>query len=332
MVIKERRRKLNIHNISDNKGNNIEGYQSIADAVINHFEELFKDEEIRGRFRILDKVPQVVTEDMNTMVIVRPTAQEVTNAINNIKPNSAPGPDGFGTKFFQTCIDIILLDIHNVVLEFFDGAHVPRIGKILPDIISPNQSGFIQGRSITDNVLLAQELLLSIMLNKLIVDDNYSGYYRPKKGPSITHLAFADDIIIFTSGKPSDIRKILKLTTIYENVSGQLIKENKSCVAFASKANLKVIHRLTHLTKMNRKEWPLKYLGCPLFVGRMKINYFSEMVNSITSRIQSWHAKFLSKGGKIVLIKHVLSTMPVRLLAVMKPPKGTFEQIQGAMT
>ncbi|XP_059295601.1 uncharacterized protein LOC132048939 [Lycium ferocissimum] len=55
------------------------------------------------------------------------------------------------------------------------------------------------------------------------------------------------------------------------------------------------------------------------------------MVNSITSRIHSWHAKFLSKGGEIVLIKHVLSAMPVHLLAAMKPPKGTFEQIKGAM-
>ncbi|VFQ75956.1 unnamed protein product [Cuscuta campestris] len=33
-----------------------------------------------------------------------------------------------------------------------------RLAKVLPKIISPNQSGFIKGRSITENVLLAQEL------------------------------------------------------------------------------------------------------------------------------------------------------------------------------
>lgn len=34
-----------------------------------------------------------------------------------------------------------------------------RLAKILPDIISNNQSGFIVGRLISDNIPLAQELI-----------------------------------------------------------------------------------------------------------------------------------------------------------------------------
>lgn len=37
-----------------------------------------------------------------------------------------------------------------------------RIANILPEYISPNQSGFIRGRSITENVLLAQEIIKDI--------------------------------------------------------------------------------------------------------------------------------------------------------------------------
>lgn len=37
-----------------------------------------------------------------------------------------------------------------------------RITSVLPCIISPNQGGFVQGRSIFDNILLAQELAQSI--------------------------------------------------------------------------------------------------------------------------------------------------------------------------
>ncbi|XP_059277935.1 uncharacterized protein LOC132032181 [Lycium ferocissimum] len=141
-------------------------------------------------------------------------------------------------------------------------------------------------------------------------------------GPSITHLAFADDMILFASGKPSDIRKVMKILTVYEDVSGQQVNKLKSCVAMAPKASVELIHRTRHLTGLHRKDWPIKCLGCPLFVGRMKIIYFSEMVHNITKRIHTWHARFLSKGGKIVLIKHVLLAMPVHLLAAMKPPKA----------
>ena len=37
-----------------------------------------------------------------------------------------------------------------------------RIANILPEYISPNQSGFIRGRSITENVLLAHEIIKDI--------------------------------------------------------------------------------------------------------------------------------------------------------------------------
>jgi len=34
-----------------------------------------------------------------------------------------------------------------------------RMGVLLPSVISQNQSGFVKGRSITENVLLAQEII-----------------------------------------------------------------------------------------------------------------------------------------------------------------------------
>lgn len=37
-----------------------------------------------------------------------------------------------------------------------------RIVEVLPKIISPTQSGFVKGRSITENILLAQEIIRDI--------------------------------------------------------------------------------------------------------------------------------------------------------------------------
>ncbi|XP_070029287.1 uncharacterized protein [Nicotiana sylvestris] len=59
---------------------------------------------------------------------------------------------------------------------------------------------------------------------------------------------------------------------------------------------------------MEHKEFPIKYLGCPLYVG--------------------WHTKFLSTSGRAILIRHVLLALPVHLLAAIHPPKGVLNQIE----
>ncbi|KAK3212078.1 hypothetical protein Dsin_016784 [Dipteronia sinensis] len=38
---------------------------------------------------------------------------------------------------------------------------IERIKGLLPKVISPTQSAFVEGRKITDNVLLAQKLLIN---------------------------------------------------------------------------------------------------------------------------------------------------------------------------
>lgn len=79
---------------------------------------------------------------------------------------------------------------------------------------------------------------------------------------------------------------------------------------------------------MQQQALLIKYLGCPLFAERQKISYYSEMINKVTSRVRGWHARLLSLGGKVVLIKHVLLSMPMHLISTLQPPKGVLVQIE----
>lgn len=42
----------------------------------------------------------------------------------------------------------------------------------------------------------------------------------------------------------------------------------------------------------------------------------------------NWSSKLLSMGAKIVLIESILSSLPVYLLYIFKPPKGVIVQIE----
>lgn len=49
-----------------------------------------------------------------------------------------------------------------------------------------------------------------------------------KRGPQINHLAYADDIAIFTSGNSKSVEMIMKQIHRYERASGQKVNEEKS--------------------------------------------------------------------------------------------------------
>lgn len=50
----------------------------------------------------------------------------------------------------------------NIIGKFFAKLLSSRLNKLLPKSISFNQSGFVKGRSITDNLLLAQKIIQDI--------------------------------------------------------------------------------------------------------------------------------------------------------------------------
>lgn len=62
----------------------------------------------------------------------------------------------------------------------------------------------------------------------LHLDPQYHGFYMQPKGPQVNQPSFADDVIIFTSGKKCTLKLIIKTLATYEKVSGQLINRNKS--------------------------------------------------------------------------------------------------------
>ena len=47
----------------------------------------------------------------------------------------------------------------NVIYKFIAKALANRLKKLLSKVISPNQSAFIQGRAITDSILISTEIL-----------------------------------------------------------------------------------------------------------------------------------------------------------------------------
>lgn len=146
-----------------------------------------------------------------------------------------------------------------------------------------------------------------------------------RAGPQINHLSFADDSIIFTTGRRNTLKLVMQTLAFYEVTSGQMISKNKSHFVLPDHVFPSTILRIKDLTGIKQTHNPITYLGCPIYIIRQKISYYNGLVCSVASKIAGWHSKLLSYRGRYVLIKYVLYSMPLHILSTYISPKSTLK-------
>ncbi|PNX99831.1 ribonuclease H, partial [Trifolium pratense] len=98
-----------------------------------------------------DVIPKLVTNEVNAVLTMLPSHDEVRAAVFALNKDSAPGPDGFGAFFYQHYWDIVKKDVISAVLEFFTSSWIlpgfnSNIIALLPK--TPNASSIDQYRPI----------------------------------------------------------------------------------------------------------------------------------------------------------------------------------------
>ncbi|KAL0305368.1 UNVERIFIED_CONTAM: hypothetical protein Scaly_2987400 [Sesamum calycinum] len=134
-------------------------------------------------------------------LIIQGGNREIKDAAFDIAEDSAPGPDGYTAGFFKASWSVVGKEVSEAVSEFF------RTGKLL------KQNAFVPGRSISDNILLAQELLAestqSLISVSLEVQTN-------------TGSMFADDVLVFCKADIPSITVIKDTLCEFAELSGRL--------------------------------------------------------------------------------------------------------------
>ena len=207
-VIRGKRKRMFINKLMDDCGAWIHGEENIAKEACDYYKGIFSSNNDKIQEEILQCINHRTTQQQNDELDKIPTEDEVKRIIMSMNPNSSPGPDGFGGKFYQECFEIIKDDLMSVIKSFYTGNIMPRymshaclvllpkvehpnrlkyyrpislsnfinkiISKILsnrllsvlPSMVSHNQSGFVKGRSISENIILAQEIIHGMKLPK----------------------------------------------------------------------------------------------------------------------------------------------------------------------
>ncbi|KAG6466651.1 hypothetical protein ZIOFF_075555 [Zingiber officinale] len=311
------------------------------------------------------------------------------------------------------------ISLCNVSYKIISKLMAQRMASVIGKVISPTQSGFVPGRLISDNILMAQELdhklnyhtrggnlILKLDMAKaydrvqwgvlfrvmaafgfsesviafirrcvtsswfsVLVNGQLSGFFRSQRGlrqgdpispflfilaaelfsrglealfaaypgmayaigcdMRVSHLAYADDVVIFLNGSLDCVRRGKSFLDRYEAQTGQAINAGKSSFFPSRCISDRRRQQIAAVTGFGLGERPMLYLGVPIISGNKRTVHFAPLLAKIQRKFQGWNLSRLSHGGRLTLIQSVLSSLPVYLLQVTQPPLEVLKKLEG---
>ena len=159
-------------------------------------------------------------------------------------------------------------------------------------------------------------------LNALIKTAEIKGLLQPFGASAIQERIFlyADDVILFTSPQQQNLVATQSILDIFAFASGLKTNPHK-CAITPICCNLEDTARIICFLNEVLQAFPIKYLGIPLSVKKLKKTDLQPLVDKIIVGLPPWKASMLTKAGRTVLVKVKLSAIPVHIaLAISLPP------------
>lgn len=153
------------------------------------------------------------------------------------------------------------------------------------------------------------------------------GYHPKCNKVGLTHLTFADDIMVLTDGRVLSVEGTIEIFVEFAKISGLRISTEKSTLYLAGVTE-NVKQALSARFAFDSRSLPVWYLGLPLLTKCMISSDYLPLLDKIRRRITSWKARFLSFAGRLALIKSVLMSLSNFWLSAYKLPSVCLHEVE----
>ncbi|RVW70775.1 Elongation factor 1-gamma [Vitis vinifera] len=152
---------------------------------------------------------------------------------------------------------------------------------------------------------------------------------RRGDGALVSHLLFADDTLVFCDSSQDEMAYLSWLLMWFEALSGLRINLDKSEILPVGRVENLELLALEVGCKVGRL--PTSYLGIPLGANHKSVAVWDGVEERFRKRLAVWKRQFISKGGRMTLIRSTLSSMPIYLMSLLRIPRAVslrLERIQ----
>lgn len=192
--------------------------------------------------------------------------------------------------------------------------------------ISLQKRGIRQGDPLPPLLFVICMEHLSRILKKVSEKPGFK--FHPRCSPMrLTHLCFADDILLCCKGEFPSTMLMLKGFKLFSETSGLQANVQKSAIYCSGMANAE-IQRILESVGFVREYLPFKYLGVPICSGKIAVVDCDKLTDKITARIRSWGTRNLYFAGRLQLINSVLLSMHSYWAQVFMLPNCILQEIE----
>eukprot|EP00253_Pinus_taeda_P009046 PITA_09046 len=223
------------------------------------------------------------------------------------------------------------------------GFPLALINWIMACIMTPSYSVLINGsashffhseRGLRQGCPLSPLLFLLVMegLSRLIIAAKREGTLsglRITYDCYLTPLLFVDDVLILLDGNIRDSLTFSRILQLFMKATGMMVNQQKSTITFSrTSVNEAQAAQQAFPFTIHPMDRGLKYLGFWLKPNSKRIADWVWLVNKVEKRLNYWSHRYLSRDGRLVLIKSVLEATPVFWMVLAWIPRNILARLQ----
>ena len=188
--------------------------------------------------------------------------------------------------------------------------------------------GLRQGCPLSPFLYILMAEVLSRKLSAEMVVGSLPGIKIARGVDPINHALFVDDSLLLGGASLIIARDFKVILQNFGVITGTLINKGKS-VVYGWNVEHTTLLRIAHtLGFQGFEKWEsIKWLGLPLTMGSRPSSLWNDVIFKIKAKIVSWGGYWLTQAAKLILIKAVLSALPIFQCSLLLAPKSVSAQI-----
>lgn len=189
------------------------------------------------------------------------------------------------------------------------------------------QRGIRQGDPLAPYLFLMCMEVLSGKIEKAVDSRRWRPIPTSRSGPLISHLFFADDLLLFAEATTSQTQVIESIIRDFCRISGQSVSIHKSQILVSKNIITTFDPGIITQLGIQRTTDLGNYLGMPLIHGRSGRKTYKFLIDKVRIKLGAWQTKLLSQAARCILICSVLNSIPTYAMQTVRLPAGLLQEI-----
>jgi hypothetical protein len=187
--------------------------------------------------------------------------------------------------------------------------------------------GLRQGDPLSPYLFVLCMERLGAMISKCVSDGIWEPMQISKDGTKLSHLFFADDVLLLTKANVTQARVIKEVLDNFCSLSGLKVSFEKSKFCTSAGVCRQLRRRISDSSQIQATDRFEKYLGFKMFYGRVRKQDFSAIYDRVSSKLSSWKSRLLNKPGRVVLANSVISSLPTYHMQITWLPQSMCDDL-----